>query len=88
VTGEQPWLEAGDEVSELIAFLLRQVAAPPATSPNELDQPSALLAVQPRVVITGEQRDLGRSEQCPCRYALDARQATGGANEPSCDVRT
>ena len=52
--GEQPRFHPGHQRRKLLALSVRQVAAAPSTDPGELDEPAALLPVQPHDVITSE----------------------------------
>ena len=52
--GEQPRFDPGHQRRKLLALSVRQVAAAPSTDPGELDEPAALLPVQPHDVITSE----------------------------------
>jgi hypothetical protein len=61
--GEQPRLHSGHQRSKLLALSVRQVAPAPSTAQGELDEPLALLPVQPHDVITSEYRKLNGNEQ-------------------------
>jgi REP element-mobilizing transposase RayT len=61
--GEEPRFDLRDESGQLLPLGDGQVAAPPLSAPDQLDQPPPLLPVEPPDVVAGEDGDLRDRDQ-------------------------
>jgi hypothetical protein len=81
IPGEQPRFHPGHQHGKLLPLSVRQVAPAPSTYPDELDEPVALLPVQPHDVITSERRKLSGNEQHEHRHTPQPGHPTHCATE-------